>query len=46
MELDQKIRYAMWAVTAASIVLAGLGLHAGVHFGTFDTGGVVDGLQG
>ena len=42
MELDQKIRYAMWAVTAASVVFAGLGLHAGVHFGALDTGGVVD----
>jgi len=42
MELDQKVRYAMLAVTAASMVLAGLGLHAGVHFGILDTGGVVD----
>jgi hypothetical protein len=42
MELDQKIRYAIWAVTAASVVFAGLGLHAGVHFGALDTGGVVD----
>ena len=46
MELDQKIRYAMWAVTAASVVFAGLALHAGVHlgvhFGALDTGGVVD----
>ena len=42
MELDQKISYAVLAVGAASLVLAGLGLHAGVHFGMLDKGGVVD----
>jgi hypothetical protein len=45
MELDQKIRYAIWALTAASIVFAGLGLHPGAHFGALDTGGVVDGTN-
>jgi hypothetical protein len=31
MELDQKIRYGMIALAATSVVLAGLGMHAGLH---------------
>ena len=42
MELDQKIRYALLAFTVASLVLAGLGLHAGAHFRVLDRGGRAD----
>ena len=42
MELDRKVRYAMLALAVASAVLAGLGLHAGVHYGVMEKGGVVD----
>jgi hypothetical protein len=42
MELDQKLRYAMLAFTVASMVLAGLGLHAGMHLRALDGGGRAD----
>lgn len=42
MELDQKIRYAVLAFVVASAVLAGVGMHAGVHTGALDGGGVAD----
>jgi len=42
MELDRKIRYATLAVTAVSVVLAGLGLHGFVHIRPSDGGGVAD----
>ena len=31
MELDLKIRYAMLALTAVSLVLAGIGVHGAMH---------------
>jgi hypothetical protein len=31
MELDQKIRYGMFALTVLSFVLAGLGAHGALH---------------
>ena len=42
MDLDQKIRYVLMAFAAASVVLAGLGLHAGLHLRALDDGGVID----
>ncbi len=42
MELDQKIRYVMFGFTAASVILAGLGLHAGLHLRALEDGGVID----
>lgn len=42
MELDQKIRYAMIALAAASLFLAGLGIHASAHVRTLDLGGGAD----
>jgi hypothetical protein len=42
MELDQKVRYSLMAFTAASVVLAGLGLHTGVHLSALEGGGVAD----
>jgi hypothetical protein len=44
MELDQKIRYALFALAAASVILAGLGFHPGVHLRVLDVGGGNDGL--
>jgi len=42
MELDQKIRYALLGFAALSIVLAGLGLHAGIHTKALEVGGRAD----
>ena len=42
MELDQKIRYAMFALTVATFILAGLGVHSGVHLRALDPGGGPD----
>ncbi|HEV2389504.1 MAG TPA: hypothetical protein VGS04_02150 [Nitrososphaerales archaeon] len=42
MELERKVRYVVLAVGVASLVLVGLGLHVGTHFGPLDKGGVVD----
>lgn len=38
MELDQKIRYGMIALAAASAAVAALGLHAGVHLRVLEGG--------
>lgn len=38
MELDSKVRYAALALAAASLVLAGLGLHAGAHLRALELG--------
>lgn len=38
MEIDQKLRYAMFAFTAASLILAGLGIHVGAHLRVLDGG--------
>lgn len=42
MELDQKVKYAMLAFAVASAILAGLGLHAGIHAKALDFGGGAD----
>ncbi len=42
MELDQKVRYALLALAVASVVLAGLGLHAGAHLRVLEGGGGAD----
>ena len=43
MELDQKVRYAMIAFAAVSVVLAGLGLHAAAgHLKALEMSGVSD----
>jgi hypothetical protein len=42
MELDQKLRYAVFALTAASLILAGLGFHAGAHLRVLDGGNGAD----
>jgi hypothetical protein len=42
MGIDQKVRYAMLALAAASMILAALGLHSGAHMGVLDGGGVAD----
>ena len=38
MELEQKVRYAFLAFAAASLVLAGLGVHAALHLKVLEGG--------
>jgi hypothetical protein len=42
MEFGQKVSYALMAIGVASVVLAGIGLHAGVHLEAFEGGGNAD----
>ena len=42
MELDQKIRYVLFALSFASAFLAGLGIHFGGHLSVLDRGGRAD----
>ncbi len=42
MELDQKIRYALLAFSAASLILAAHGMHAGLHLRALEGGGRAD----
>jgi hypothetical protein len=42
MELDQKLRYAMFALTAVSFVLAGVGVHHALHIRGLEIGGGAD----
>jgi hypothetical protein len=42
MELDQKVRYALLALSIGSAILAGLALHAGVHMSVLEQGGRAD----
>jgi len=42
MELDQKLRYAMFAFTAATLVMGALGLHPAVHIRALDFSGSND----
>ena len=43
MELDQKVRYALFAIAAAAFVFAEFGLLSSLHFGALDVAGIVDG---
>jgi len=42
MEFDQKVRYAVLAFAIASLALAGLGIHAGLHLRVLEIGGGAD----
>jgi hypothetical protein len=42
MEFDQKVKYALIAMNIASVVLAGIGLHMGVHIKALEGGGNAD----